>query len=308
LYNAANAFLHGEGCEVNVELGRQFLLEAAGFGNSDAQYLLATKYQEKAVGFEEKLNVKSNIASTVASTERNSVNSGSASTATAEDVFNLYALAAERGHTAAQVNLAYCFMSGTGTAADSHKAVHWYALAASTGNSASAQCHLGWCYWTGRGVEADKLKAKSLFEQSVTNGYTPAIYNLAMWYKHENQGTLKRPEYEANYVKFLTLAADAGEMRAQATLGWCYRVGDSVSINFNEAVKWFTLAAEQGKVGLITQTVFAYNRIFQEMRGHSSTWHGVISRAKALIVLTRERRCGGCAERRCRIMLSLSII
>ncbi|MBS1953166.1 MAG: SEL1-like repeat protein [Cyanobacteria bacterium SZAS-4] len=41
--------------------------------------------------------------------------------------------------------------------------------------------------------------------------------------------------------------ADAGEAEAQHELGWCYLEGHNCAQNYDEAFKWFSLAAEQGK-------------------------------------------------------------
>jgi TPR repeat protein len=216
--------LNGEGVESNVEQARQYLVQAAELGNADAQYALAVKYQEKAKGFLMKAAAGVDTSIPVAP----------------EDIFGLYVQAAKQGHTAAQVNLAYCYMHGVGTAVDEKQAVHWYSVAAEDGQSASALCHLGWCFMHARGTDrVDKVKAKELFERSAAMGYSSAYFNLAILSKNHGDSQ--------NYINYLKLAADAGEMRSQATLGMCYFSGDSgMPIDYVEAVRWFTKAAEQG--------------------------------------------------------------
>ena len=40
--------------------------------------------------------------------------------------------------------------------------------------------------------------------------------------------------------------AEAGDPNAQLSLGWMYRFGDGVPVDYAEAVKWFRKAADQG--------------------------------------------------------------
>jgi hypothetical protein len=47
-------------------------------------------------------------------------------------------------------------------------------------------------------------------------------------------------------VKWFTLAAEQGDAFAQFNLGNMYRRGDGVPQDYKTAVKWYTLAAEQG--------------------------------------------------------------
>ena len=49
-------------------------------------------------------------------------------------------------------------------------------------------------------------------------------------------------EVVAPYYTDLFKQAEAGDIRAQAYIGWCYGVGKDEK----EAVKWFTKSAEQG--------------------------------------------------------------
>ncbi len=47
-------------------------------------------------------------------------------------------------------------------------------------------------------------------------------------------------------VKWFTLAAEQGDAKAQYNLGWMYEKGLGVVQDYKTAVKWYTLAAEQG--------------------------------------------------------------
>ena len=47
-------------------------------------------------------------------------------------------------------------------------------------------------------------------------------------------------------VKWYTLAAEAGHAAAQYNLAFCYRYGMGIAQDYEEAAKWFRLAAAQG--------------------------------------------------------------
>ena len=54
------------------------------------------------------------------------------------------------------------------------------------------------------------------------------------------------PENDKTAVKWYTLAAEQGYAKAQYNLGLMYANGRGVPENDKTAVKWFTKAAEQG--------------------------------------------------------------
>jgi len=54
------------------------------------------------------------------------------------------------------------------------------------------------------------------------------------------------PQDDKTAVKWYTLAAEQGDAFAQTSLGLMYRNGNGVPQDYKTAVKWWTLAAEQG--------------------------------------------------------------
>ena len=76
---------------------------------------------------------------------------------------------AEQGHAQAQVNLGWCYESGTEVEKDEQKAVEWYQKAAEQGY-ANAQCNLGVCYEHGTGVEKDEQKAVEWYQKAAEQG------------------------------------------------------------------------------------------------------------------------------------------
>ena len=68
------------------------------------------------------------------------------------------------------------------------------------------------------------------------------------------------PENKTEAVKWLTLAAEQGDAEAQYWLGFMYDNGDGVPADDMEAVKWYTLAAEQGYALAQGTLAFMYYR------------------------------------------------
>ena len=56
------------------------------------------------------------------------------------------------------------------------------------------------------------------------------------------------PENDETAVKWYTLAAEQGHADAQYSLGWMYDTGEGVPENGKRSMTWYTLAAEQGHV------------------------------------------------------------
>jgi hypothetical protein len=54
------------------------------------------------------------------------------------------------------------------------------------------------------------------------------------------------PQDDKTAVKWYTLAAEQGNANAQSNLGWLYYTGRGVLQHYKTALKWTTLGAEQG--------------------------------------------------------------
>jgi len=70
---------------------------------------------------------------------------------------------------------------------------------------------------------------------------------LALCYRN-GTGVVKN---EREAVRWYTLAANQGDSDAQYNLGVCYDSGTGVTKNESEAVRWYTLAAKQGQANAI---------------------------------------------------------
>lgn len=102
-------------------------------------------------------------------------------------------------------------------------------------------------FWAVKPVQAeDWLKSPAkVQEETVAKAESreaQAQYELGIIYA--NGDGVEQNYQEA--VKWLRLAAEQGSSAAQATLGGLYSVGDNVPQDYNEALKWSRLAADQG--------------------------------------------------------------
>jgi TPR repeat protein len=88
-------------------------------------------------------------------------------------------------------------------------------------------------------------------------------YNLGVMYDH-GEGV---PQNDESAVKWYTLAAEQGYALAQGNLGFMYEKGYGVPQNDESAVKWYTLAAVQGDA----KAQYNLCVMYAQRRGFSST-------------------------------------
>lgn len=127
----------------------RLLLDVAGKGDRDAQFLLAMMY-EHGRGVQ-----KSN-----------------------EEAFMWYKQAAEQGHDAAQNNLGQMYNKGEGVKQNFKEAVRWFRKGALQG-SPVAQYNLGVRYTKGEGVEKDLAEGVKWYRKSAEAGNMFAQFALA---------------------------------------------------------------------------------------------------------------------------------
>ena len=140
--------------------------------------------------------------------------------------------AADAGNSAAQKNLAFCYLKGDGVEKNVEKAVYWWQKAADAGNSA-AQFNLAICYLKGDGVEKDVEKAVYWWQKAADAGDSTAQYRLAFCYL-KGEGIEKDVE---KAVYWWQKAADTGDSDAEYMLELCckmFNIKDSVNINPHE--------------------------------------------------------------------------
>ena len=82
----------------------------------------------------------------------------------------------------------------------------------------------------------------SFLKERDDQGLAFAQYNLGVRY-YKGEGVSQDYQEAARWFR---LAADQGQPRAQASLGVMYRDGNGITQDYKEAIRWFRLAADQG--------------------------------------------------------------
>ena len=167
-----------------------------------------------------------------------------------------YQSAAEKGHVAAQYNLAYLYEHGLGVAHDFKQAATWYRKAALQGD-AEAQNNLGVLYATGRGVPHRDADAVHWYRLAAAQSDPEGMSNLGMMYL-QGRG-LKRDLIEA--FKWIRQSAENGYAVAQNNLALMYANGQAVARDCVWAYTWFDIAA-----GKLTASAQLRDQIAKEMK------------------------------------------
>jgi TPR repeat protein len=151
-----------------------------------------------------------------------------------EEVFSLYARAAEAGNAAAQYNVAMMYANGEAVNVDYQQAVYWFRKS-SAQNFAPAKHRLGELYLFGMGgLKRDRAMATGLFRHGAELGDTDAQMNYAMILAGAEGGALTRQEaltwmekaqqggHEAatHYSELLRAAGDQGLTPQQQQAYW----------------------------------------------------------------------------------------
>ncbi len=144
--------------------------------------------------------------------------------------------AADQGHAEARRTLGWMYNSGHGVPKSSSEAVRWFRLAAEQGD-VDAQHSLGHMYHEGEGVPQDDAEARRWYHLADEQGEPGAGIWLAIW--QAQQAT-------AEDAKRHWLAAEQGDVDAQYWVGCMYSQGIILPKDYNNALKWFQAAANQG--------------------------------------------------------------
>ena len=146
--------------------------------------------------------------------------------------------AAEHGHRAAQVDLAFAYYNGSAQVAkDLAASFQWFRKAAE-GGAVIAQCMLGDFYRNGLGgVRQDSAEAFKWYRRTAdgTDRCAPKS-QYALYLSYESGQGVKRDL--ATATSWLKTAAAAGNPQAQATLGLNYERGHGVSADPYLAKYW----------------------------------------------------------------------
>ena len=146
----------------------------------------------------------------------------------------------EMGYLDATVSIGYMYEAGRGVPQDYDKAVEFYTEAKNADFSRGYYA-LGNMYKVGLGVSKDTAQAIEYFRIAADKGHVSAMYNLAVLYDFEAEEQYRDMEKAIEYYQ---RAVARGHCGAMNNLGVCYKEGDGVKIDFDEAFKLFVDAAK----------------------------------------------------------------
>ena len=119
------------------------------------------------------------------------------------------------------------------------QAIQWYKIAAEKGNS-SAQNNLALCFTTGQGVEKNIRLGKELFQMAAEQGHAVAQQNFGLSLLESDDDVPRRSEEAVSWIR---KSAEQGYVDAVYTLASCFLNGEGVKYNPEEAVKLYQMAA-----------------------------------------------------------------
>ncbi|BCS82540.1 putative Sel1-like repeat-containing protein [Cotonvirus japonicus] len=160
-----------------------------------------------------------------------------------ENIFNIIfedvKLAAKTGDSMAQHNLGLMYYEGLCTKKNIKKAIKWITKSANQNNK-YALINLAGYYEAGDIIPLDIEKAIKLLELAVNQNLSSARYYLGKIYMH-----MKPPDHALAF-KYYQEAANQNHCEAQFWIGIYYKTGHSVTKDYQMALHWLTLAANQG--------------------------------------------------------------
>lgn len=119
-------------------------------------------------------------------------------------------LAADKGHSSAQLYVGWCFDTGTSYPKDADAAVRYYQLAAAQGNP-QAQYNLAIGKANNTSPYANETEAIKFFKLAADLGHADAQFKLGKYF--ENGAGVAKDEMEA--VRYYLLATDQGHVMAR---------------------------------------------------------------------------------------------
>ncbi|KAG5449910.1 Protein sel-1 1 [Clonorchis sinensis] len=163
-----------------------------------------------------------------------------------EDLFQYYQFLADKKNLSAQVGLGQFYYYGRhGVEKNLEKAFYYFKLASEAGSSL-AKAYLGEMYMTGTDtLPADPEKGLKYLRQSAEDDNPIGQTGLAMAYLHGKAGLSPNP---LKAMELLFKAADQGWADAQLTLGRMFMGTLGAKADYKLAVKYFTMASQQGNV------------------------------------------------------------
>ena len=110
----------------------------------------------------------------------------------------------------------------------------------SLSNDTDAMYRLGYMYFEGRCVNKDESKAIYYFEKAYNNGYhdNGMINDIARYYSNEGNGDNEKA------LEWWHIGAKYNYELSLSNLGWSYRYGHGVQIDYQKALDYYKRASE----------------------------------------------------------------
>jgi len=153
--------------------------------------------------------------------------------------FNWFMGAAERGFAVAQLQVGHLYRDGYGIDKDYAQAAGWYRKASEQGLRA-ATLELADLVHAGKGVKRDLREAARLYTMAAVH-QPYAQLMLSILYA---QGRGVPPDMAKSVAHYKAATRESGVVMAQYKIAERYREGFALPRNFEEAYRWYALAAE----------------------------------------------------------------
>ncbi len=174
------------------------------------------------------------------------------------EAFVLYERAAALGHAQSLSNMGYCLQKGIGCAVSPRLAVKAYREAVAAGSEA-ARLNLAACYLSGTGTGRDFAACRRLLAEAREPYLENAARLLAAMDEVRGKKQARRLYSAAaaayhrgdveEALRLRLLAAERGSARASYMIGCHFEFGDGVPLDREKAAAWYEAAAEAGFEG-----------------------------------------------------------
>lgn len=164
--------------------------------------------------------------------------------ADAAEAAKWYQKAVDLGYGNAYSQLAWMFLSGQGVAKNEAKAYQLYRESA-YGEYPEGNAGLGICYENGFGVNKNVSYAVKYYTLAADAGNSYSQYRLYQLLRDGDSGVTKNT---SKALQYLREAANNENTDAMYSLGYEYIVGEIMHQENSQAVKWMTKAADAGNV------------------------------------------------------------
>lgn len=191
----------------------------------------------------------------------------------AKKAFQYYSMAATQGDKIAINNLGSLYFSGIGTEKDVLKAVQMFERAAKLGNNEAA-VNLGFIYLSTPSVNNVRSNIISLFNQAAEGGNITAQYMLGYAY---HLGYLVEKNDKRSFELLRNAASEFDE--AQYELAQRYINAEGTPRNYTNAVKYLSMAARQGHVKAMMDlgNILAAGKAYQQNNYQAYIWFNIAS-------------------------------